>query len=266
MKIKKPNAELVWKQFEDLVVPQLKLSVVDRAVYSHLLRHSRLEGKRQLHLSMYKLGRGTRLSAAGARHAVRRLVAKGALRLVERSKAGHVIEVRLPEEMRRLRTKLAVASASREAYPEKGNFWKDKALRQAIHRREGGACFYCLRRVKARLRCIDHVVPQVRCGPNSYRNLVSSCGECNAQKREEDAGNFLRKLYREEKLTLEELNERLRALKELAAGKLRPVAASPPLHSIGEKGQMEGVREPQPERPRQVGKFGVPSTSGGAST
>ncbi len=224
MKTKKPNAELVWKQFEDLVVPQLKLSVVDHAVYSHLLRHSRLEGKRRLHLSMYKLGRGTRLSAAGARHAVRRLVAKGALRLVERSKAGHVIEVRLPEEMRRVRvrTKLAVASASRGAYLEKGNFWKDKALRRAIHRREGGACFYCLRRVKARLQCIDHVVPQVRCGPSSYRNLVSSCGDCNAQKGEEEAGNFLRKLYRDGRLTATELTGRLRAIEALAAGKLRP--------------------------------------------
>ena len=180
MKNEKPNDEHVqkekrrqaaalqiWKQFEDLVVPQLKLSVVDHAVYSHLLRHSRLEGKRRLHLSMYKLGRGTRLSAAGARHAVRRLVAKGALRLVERSKAGHVIEVRLPEEMRRVRTKLVMASSSRGTCLEKGDFWRDKALRQAIHRREDGACFYCLRRVKPRLRCIDHVVPQVRCGPNS---------------------------------------------------------------------------------------------------
>jgi 5-methylcytosine-specific restriction endonuclease McrA len=225
----------IWKQFEDLVVPQLKLSAVDHAVYSYLLRHSRLEGKRRLHLSMYRLGRGTRLSAAGARNAVRRLVAKGALRLVERSKAGHVIEVRLPEEIRLVRTKLAVASSSRGTFLEKGlekgNFWKDKALRQAIHRREGGACFYCLRRVKARLLCIDHVVPQVRCGPNSYRNLVSSCGDCNAQKGEEEAGNFLRKLYREEKLTLEELNGRLRALRELAAGKLRPAAAESAQHA-----------------------------------
>lgn len=70
------------------------------------------------------------------------------------------------------------------------------------------------------------MVPQVRCGPNSYRNLVSSCGDCNAQKGEEEAGNFVRKLYREERLTLEELNGRLRALKELAAGKLRPALPS----------------------------------------
>jgi len=44
MKNKKPNAELIWKQLEDLLVPRLRLSVIDRTVYSHLLRHSRLEG------------------------------------------------------------------------------------------------------------------------------------------------------------------------------------------------------------------------------
>ena len=222
MKAKKLDALLIWKQIEDQLVSRLRLNLTERAVYYHLVRHSRLEGKRRLHLSMYKLGRGTHLSAAGARHAVRRLVAKGALRLVERSKAGHVLEVRLPEEIRRVRTKLGEASSSRGPNLEKVNFWKDQALRAAIHRREGGACFYCLRRLKARLRCIDHVVPQVRCGASSYRNLVSSCGDCNAQKGEEDAGSFLRKLYREGRLTVKELNGRLRALKELASGKLKP--------------------------------------------
>ena len=44
MKNKKLNAVQVWKQMEDLAVPRLHLSVFDRAVYSHLLRHSRLGG------------------------------------------------------------------------------------------------------------------------------------------------------------------------------------------------------------------------------
>src|SRR5258708_39738417 len=35
MKNKKPNAELVWKQLEDLLAPRLRLSVIDRTVYSH---------------------------------------------------------------------------------------------------------------------------------------------------------------------------------------------------------------------------------------
>src|SRR5260370_36716226 len=100
MKNKKPNAELVWKQLEDLLVPRLRLSVVDRTVYSHLLRHSRLEGKLRLRFSIRCLARNILLATGRVREAVRRLVDQGALRLVHRSKAGHVVEVRLPEEIR----------------------------------------------------------------------------------------------------------------------------------------------------------------------
>jgi hypothetical protein len=52
MKNKKPNAEVVWKQFEDVMVPQLDLGLVDRAVYLHLVRHSRLEGQLQFRFSI----------------------------------------------------------------------------------------------------------------------------------------------------------------------------------------------------------------------
>jgi hypothetical protein len=51
MKNKKPNAELVWKQLEDQLAPRLGLSVIERTFYSHLLRHSRLEGKVRLRFS-----------------------------------------------------------------------------------------------------------------------------------------------------------------------------------------------------------------------
>src|SRR5437016_6883408 len=100
MKNKKPNAELVWKQLEDQLAPRLALSAIDRTVYSHLLRHSRLEGKLCLRFSIRWLARHIRLSAGPVRGAVRRLVAQGALRLVQRSKTGHVVGVRPPEEIR----------------------------------------------------------------------------------------------------------------------------------------------------------------------
>src|SRR5260370_5658793 len=96
MKNKKPNAELVWKQLEDLLAPRLRLSVIDRTVYSHLLRHSRLEGKLRLRFSLMWLGRNIRLSTGPVREAVRRLVAPGALRFVQRSKSGPGVDVRLP--------------------------------------------------------------------------------------------------------------------------------------------------------------------------
>ena len=214
-------------------MPRLRLSVVDRAVYSHLVRHSRLEGKLRLHFSIYWLARGACLSSATVRAAVRRLVARGALRLVERSKAGHVVEVRLPEEIRGARPKRIGARDRARlagvADVEETDFLQSRALREAIHGREGGVCFYCLRRVKVRARCLDHVVPRVRLGRNCYRNLVSSCGDCNSQKGEEQAGNFLRRLYREGRLTAEELSARLRAVEALAAGKLRPALYGEPV-------------------------------------
>ncbi len=231
MKISKSNAVHIWKQIEDVLVPRLCLTLAERAVYSYLLRHSRLEDRLRLRFSILWLARGNRLSAGSVRLAVRRLVAKGALRLVERTKAGHVVEVRLPGEIRAVRPDRAAGGPARlpgTANLEEMNFLQTKPLREAIHARERGQCFYCLRRLTARVRCLDHVVPAVRRGSNSYRNLVSSCAECNSLKGETPAEGFLRLLYRDGRLTASEFTGRRRAVEALAAGKLRP-AASPQL-------------------------------------
>src|SRR5207245_1438495 len=69
MKSKKLNAVHVWKQMEDLVVPRLRLSVIDRVVYSYLLSHGRLEGRLELRFSILWLARGACLSTASVRKA-----------------------------------------------------------------------------------------------------------------------------------------------------------------------------------------------------
>jgi hypothetical protein len=46
--------------------------------------------------------------------------------------------------------------------------------------------------------------------------------QCNSQKRDRPAGDFLRWLYRHRRLTDAELTDRLRALDSLASGKLPP--------------------------------------------
>ena len=237
MKRRKLNAVLVWKQLEDLVVPRLRLSVTERAVYYHLLRHSRLEGKARLRFSIASLGRGTRLSGRPVREAVRRLADQGALRLVRRGKTGHVVEVRVPHEIRAARLggapvndRARVADGQARVPHAAGlagiDFMQTKALRQAIHSRERGRCFYCMRQLAPTVRCLDHVVPRAQSGRNSYRNLVSCCLECNSRKGEKAAQDFLRWLYRERRLTATELSGRLRALDVLAAGKLRPPVQS----------------------------------------
>jgi 5-methylcytosine-specific restriction endonuclease McrA len=217
MKNIKPNAELVWKQFEDVLVPRLRLSVTERAIYSHLLRHSHLEGRRRMRFSITWLARGVLLTDGPVRDSLRRLFTRGVLRLVQRSRAGHSIEVRLPEEIR------AARGVLRPVTNEAADVLESRALRQAIHARERGHCFYCLRRITRLVRCLDHVVPLARRGDTSYRNLVSSCMECNSQKRDRRAADFLRWLYRERRLTSVELSGRLRALDDLASGKLRPL-------------------------------------------
>jgi HNH endonuclease len=227
----KPNAELLWKQLDDVLAPHLHLSVVDRAVYFHLVRHSRLEGNRTVRFSILKVARNLYLSHGPVRESVRRLVEQGVLRLIERTKTGHLVEPRLPEEIRSLRgaamaSRLPLGRMGRPSNLEKLNFMKTRPLRQSIHAREGGKCFFCLRRIPVRMKCLDHVIPRVQFGRNSYRNLVSCCMECNSAKKEHSAADYLRSLYRDGRLTAIELNKRLRALNDLAAGKLRPMLPS----------------------------------------
>lgn len=224
MKTQKPNAELVWKQFTDFLIPQFKLTITDRAVYWHLIRHSRLEGEPRLRFSIGWISRGIRLSASATRHALRRLVSIGALRLVMRSRAGHLVAVRLPEEIPNWREAVMAARGK----PSKLNleivdFFRSRTLRKAIHSREGGVCFYCMKEMKAEEQCLDHVRPQSKSGRNSYRNLVSCCIDCNSQKGQRPAKDLLRSLYRKRRLSAPEFTKRLRALDALAAGKLRPV-------------------------------------------
>src|SRR5260370_23012980 len=226
MKAKKPNAALVWKQLEDLLAPRLRLSTTDRTVYSHLLRPSRLEGKLRLRFSILGLARDIWLTAVPVRKAVRRLAVHGVLRIVQRSKLGHIVEVRLPNEIRVVkRNRIESGPGARLAVNIEEADFLSKSLRKTIHARERNQCFYCLRRTPPSVQCLDHAVPLVRAGRNSTPNRTSSCMECNTQKGETAAADFLRRLYRERRLTATELAARLRALDALASGKLRPPQA-----------------------------------------
>jgi hypothetical protein len=226
MKNKKINLARVCKEFEDVLAPRLRMPVIDRVVYYHLLRHSRLEGKVRLHFSLLWLAHNIGLTGGPVRDAVRRLIQQGVLRLVERSNLGHLVEVRLPSEVRIPRPATAaggLAAQLSSADLDDVDFMQTRALRQAIHARERGRCFYCLRRIPSRVHCLDHVVPRAEAGSNSYRNLVSCCMECNSRKGERSAGDYVRWLRREKRLTEGELLGRLRALRALAKGRLRPV-------------------------------------------
>lgn len=233
MKNKKLNGTLAWKHLEDIVVPRLRLSLTERVVYSHLLRHSRLEGRRRLHFSIRWLAASTCLSASPARKAVRRLAAKGAVRLIERNGGGHILEVLLPQEIRGAQRQPVVPVATDL---EAMDFLQSKRLRDALYQREAGLCFYCLRHLTPRMRSLDHILPMARKGLNSYRNLVACCHECNAQKGEKRAADFLRRNYRQGRLNARELDSRLKALAAVVKGKRKPLVGRAQSRSTARKG------------------------------
>jgi HNH endonuclease len=54
--------------------------------------------------------------------------------------------------------------------------------KQALLSRDGAFCRYCLKRFKADVLTIDHVVPLARGGSNDLTNLVLACEPCNKAK------------------------------------------------------------------------------------
>lgn len=115
---------------------------------------------------------------------------------------------------------------------EKLDFLKTRALRNSIHFRERGQCFYCLRRTDAHTQYLDHVQPRVKAGCNSYRNLVSCCLECNSQKGEQSATDFFRSLYRDRRLTASEFHAGLRRLDALSGDFMRHTSSPCPLRLL----------------------------------
>lgn len=66
-----------------------------------------------------------------------------------------------------------------------GSNWIRREKRLAIYLRDHFRCVYCdrnLARVKAKLRCLDHVIPVTKGGTNHENNLVLSCKVCNERK------------------------------------------------------------------------------------
>lgn len=206
----------VYRDVEDRLVPGLGLSMSERAVYYHLLRHSLVEGRGVAHLSKRALCRGIGCAFMTAHRSLRTLEQKGCLRIRERGRSGHTIEVLAPSEVP------GCARVAANAELKAADCFRSERLRSAILRREQDACFYCLRQLCAATAVFDHAVPLAAGGGNSCRNIVACCFECNSVKRDRPAEEFLRELYRSSRLSSAEFDERRAALEALQAGRLLP--------------------------------------------
>jgi biotin operon repressor len=206
------------KDIEDRLMAGLKLDAYERSLYYHLARHTRAEGKESALFSVAGLAKRLGMSDSAVRDRIRSMDQKGCIKIEERSKDGHHIRVLLPDEIQDL------PSTDVREDPvniDSVDFYSDRRWAEALLKREDSRCFYCLRELQSNW-ALDHVVPAVNGGGNSYRNVVACCHECNSAKQASSAEDFLRGLYRRGLLGSSEFEARTVALEQLRSGRLAP--------------------------------------------
>jgi 5-methylcytosine-specific restriction endonuclease McrA len=214
------DIKTVIEQCEDNLFQRLQVSVRERSLYYHLLRHTRLVGREQHVFALVPLARALRVSETTVREDIRQLHRRGCIQIEERSKTGHLVRVLVPVEIPG-----GLPLAEEPPTPvdiESLDFYTDRRFVRALIERESSSCFYCLRDIRADTSALDHVVPQVTQPNNSYRNVVIACHDCNSNKQERDGRDFLRLLYRTGVLSQQELTQRLYAVEQLEIGALVP--------------------------------------------
>jgi len=216
---KELNWARVCASIEDHLVPRLRLSPCERALYYHLLRHSRLLGRRSLHVSKTVLSKSSGLSENTVLARLRTLARKSCVKIVERSFRGHFVEVLTPQEVLN-----ACRQAASEGRPtEVLTTLKSRKLRAAIFKRDRHRCFYCLRPLGPQFSTLDHIVPLCSGGEHLPHNLVACCFDCNSRKHLLSATDFLRVLRREHRFSPPEYRARLKALRSIQRRRQKPL-------------------------------------------
>lgn len=219
-----------WKRFfedfQDHVAPTL--DTYEQAIYLYAIRHSRLiecnevvigfkSARRRMAMGLGKAG--THMSEHSAYEKLRSLASKGLVTIMTSAHGGTRLSVHLPSEVDGIVPLLAEPGGPRSL--DDVDFFEEAEMRGSIFAREGGCCFYCLRKLAKDDWVIEHVRSRPE-GTNGFRNVVAACRACNNRKGASAARDFVRTLFREALLSADELQERMSALDRLEAGELRP--------------------------------------------
>jgi hypothetical protein len=215
----------VFAQFQDHLAP--RLDVYEQAIYLYVLRHTFIEGKREVVIG-FKSARkklafgtgkaGTPPSEAVVYEKLSGLQSKGCVEVLSSERAGTRVKIILPSEMPGL---IQAPPTVAEMDIEQQDFFSVPDNRKRILEREKWRCFYCLAKLDENNHVIEHVLSRPK-GGNSYRNVVAACRRCNNMKGALVVEDFLRTLYREGVLSGDELSARIPLLAKLRAGALRP--------------------------------------------
>ncbi len=211
------------EQFQDYLAP--KLDAYEAAIYLYVFRQTHLVGNPDItigcrsvakHLPLSIRARGKRIGTTTVFEKLESLKKKGYLEKCGGTR-GTRVRIKLPDEIPGL---ISEYEPMRTPSLEELDFYEIQENQALIFRREDSRCFYCSLELDEHNRVLDHVFRPK--GDNSYRNLVAACKSCNSQKDNLPAEDFVRHLYRKGRLNEVELEQRLGALQQLAAGNLKP--------------------------------------------
>jgi len=215
--------EEILIRIQDHLVP--KLDSYEQAIYHLVFRHTYLIGKKQMIFSIRtsEIGFGTGDNAKPPStktrsKKIRSLESKGAVKIIDRSNKGILVEIILPDEIPGLLNEEEDFVVKMEEL----DFFKDRRLLPALLERENYRCFYTGKKIAEDNCYLDHVVPQSGGGGKAYTNIVATCYDANSMKREMDVQDFARYLFREEIISLVEFNELKEKIRKLMQGELVP--------------------------------------------
>ena len=206
--------EEILAQTQDHLVPIL--DSYEQAIYRYIFRYTYLIGEKQMLYSTRTaeigLGTGNNTKSASTKmrsKKLRSLETKGAVRIIERSNKGILVELVLPND---------IDGLIKREYEETLNmvsldFYKDRRLLPALLERENYRCFYTGKIITQDNCYLDHVIPESKGGGNSYNNIVATCYDANSMKNDVDVADFTRTLFKEDILSLDEFNELKRKLR-----------------------------------------------------
>ncbi len=228
MNIDDQSLRNLFIEIQDYLVPHL--DNYEQMLYHYLFRHTHLEGKTEITIGIrtlqarvgFGIGKyGVPPSGVVVAKKLRSLQKKKCIEILDKSPKGTRIKVFLPEDI----PDIIPEEVETPKIPlDELDFFNDPDRRLLLLQREEKSCFYCMKKLKVDNYTIDHVVPQANKENNSYKNLVACCFEYNSRKQGNSAENFLRVLYRDGVLSIEEHRDRLEKLKVLKSGDLVPVA------------------------------------------
>ena len=209
---------------QDRLVPVL--DTYEQAIYHYIFRNTILKGQDRCHFRTRsaEIGKGSgdrnRPPSTKTRsERLRSLAAKGAVQIIDQTRHGILVEIVLPDQIPTLTKK---EESEFEVDIDSLDFFSDPKLRKVILEREQHRCFYLGRKITEDNFCIDHIVPQANAGDNSYRNLVAACYDANSMKGNQNVENFIRRLYREGLLSLEEFKGLQEKIDKLTNGEIQP--------------------------------------------